>query len=212
MIELLVVMGLMMILLAIAAPFASSIRSDISMKKTVRQIKTDIITNIGYSLAGKSIAALSARDLTNPDLIPSHYALYFKSDDDYGDQAPYRYIEMTTEIIDSSIQKTNVLYQIEKEIASPVVYLKDIRLKTSESDTGTSVSSAYIIFTPPFGKIVFMNGYDSLLVDDHETFNPITTFKDADNYKIIELDFQYKDDENSITTLSFSTDKIINII
>ncbi|MBU1682788.1 hypothetical protein KJ742_02485 [Patescibacteria group bacterium] len=212
MIELLIVAGLMMFLMVMAAPFTTSIRSDISMRRTLHQIKTDLVTNMGYALAGKSIAALSAGDLMNPDFIPSHYALHFKTDSDFGDPEPYYYMEMTTEVIDSDTQDAKTLYQTEKEMPSPVVYLKDIRLKTDESDPGTSVNSAFMFFTPPFGKITFVSGYDSLLTDENYSFNPIDAFEDAYEDQIIELDFQFKDDETSVTTLSFGTDKVINIL
>jgi len=212
MIEILVVAGIMMFLMVMAAPFTTSIRSDISMRRTLHQIKTDLITNMGYALAGKSIAALSAGDLTNPDLIPSHYALYFKTNTDFGDPEPYYYMEMTTEIISSDTQDTKSLYQIEKEMPSPVVYLKDIRLKTNESDPGISINSAFMFFTPPFGKITFVSGYDSLVVDENYSFNSIDAFEDDYDNQIIELDFQFKDDETSVTTLSFGTDKVINIL
>lgn len=212
MIELLVVMTLMALILTMAAPFASSIRSDIAMRKTIRQIKTDLVTNIGYSLAGKSIAALTEGDLMNPNLIPSHYALYFKKDDDFGNPTPYRYVEVRSEIQSSTTQQAKVLYQIEKEIPSPAIYISDIRLKTSESGSGNSVDSAYIFFTPPFGKIVFLNGYDSLVENNSSSFDPISAFKESASIKGIELDFKYKDDEDSVMTLSFGADKIINIL
>ena len=35
--------------------------------------------------------------------------------------------------------------------------------------------------------------------------------KKADDIKIIELDFQYKDNEESIRTFAFGADKVINI-
>jgi prepilin-type N-terminal cleavage/methylation domain-containing protein len=212
MVELLIVMTLMAFVLAMAAPFASSIRSDIAMRKTIRQIKTDLVTNIGYSLAGKSIKALTEGDLMNPDLIPSHYALYFKKDDDFGDPTPYKYVELRSEIESSTTQRAKVIYQVDKEMPSPVVYISDIRLKTSESGGGNSVDSAYIFFTPPFGKVVFSDNYNSLVENSSSSFDPIAAFKESVDIKGIELDFKYKDDEDSIMTLSFGADKIINIL
>ena len=212
MIELLIVMTLIAFVLAMAAPFATSIRSDIAMRKTIRQVKTDLITNIGYSLAGKSIAALTEGNLMNPDLIPSHYALYFKRDDDFVDTTPYRYVELRSEIESSASQRAKVIYQIEKEMPSPTVYISDIRLKTSGADSDNSIKSAYIFFVPPFGKIFFVSGYDSLVENNTASFDPVTVFEESKNIQKIEIDFQYKDDEDSVMTLSFGTDKIINIL
>jgi len=211
-IEFLIVSGVMMFLLAMAAPFSTSIRSEISMKKTLRQVKTDIITTMGYSLAGKSIAALSEGDLMNTSLVPSHYALYFATDTDYGDQKPYKYLEMTTEIITSSEQETKLVYQKEKEIPSSAIYLKSIRLKKNESDPGLAVNSAFMLFVPPFGKVVFFTGHNSLLTDASYEFNSLSSIKNASDYRFIELDFQYKDEEQTLTTLSFGVDKMINIL
>lgn len=212
MVELLVVMTLMAFVLGMAAPFATSIRSDIAMRKTIRQVKTDLLTNIGYSLAGKSITALTAGDLMNPDLIPSHYALYFKADDDFGDPAPYKYVEMRSEIESSTVQKAKVIYQIDKEMPSPTIYISDIRLKTSESESGSSVDSAYIFFIPPFGKVVFINGnHDSLVENSSSSFDPLSSFQEYADIKGIELDFKYKDDDDSVMTLCFGSDKIINV-
>ncbi len=211
MIELLVVMTLMAFVLAMAVPFVESIRSDIAMRKTIRQVKTDLVTNIGYSLAGKSIAALVQGDLMNPSLIPSHYALYLKKDDESGNPTPYRYVELRSEIESGGSQRIKVLYQIEKEMPSPAVYISDIRLRKSQSDSGSSVDSAYMFFTPPFGKISFVSGYDSLIENNTASFDPIVVLGGARDIQKIEIDFKYKDDEDSITTLSFGADKIINI-
>lgn len=210
MIELLVVMVIMFILLALSAPFVTSLQSDIAIRKTVRQVKTDLITNIGYSLAGKSITALSADDLTNPELLPSHYALYFKTYDEYGNYSPYSYIEMRVGESNGSDKIAKKLYQIEKEIPSSVVSLKEIRIDGVSSKT---VDSAYIVFTPPFGKVYLVSG------SAHESFaegesdlNLTDAFEESQNNTKIELDFQYKDDEHTLATITFSTDKIINIL
>ncbi len=212
MVELLIVAALMMFLIALAAPFASSIRSDIAMRKVVRYTKSEILSTLAYALSSKSFAALSENDLTNPDLIPSHYALYFKSDDDYGSQSPYYYIELRSEIVDSETQFAKSIYSIEKEIASPTVYLKEIRLKENDEDAGTPVDSAFIFFTPPFGKVNFVTGHDEIIGNDSATINTISAFKESLENKIIELDFQYKDEEQTLTTLRFGADKILNIL
>ncbi len=210
MIEILIVMAIMFILLALSSPFVTSLQSDIAIRKTVRQVKTDLITNIGYSLAGKSITALSEGDLTNPELLPSHYALYFRTYDEYGNQSPYNYIEMRAGASNGLGQIANKLYQIEKEIPTSVVYLKEIRIINSSSK---SVDSAYIIFTPPFGKIYLVSGstFESFAEGDAD-FNLTNAIEGSIGNTKIELDFQYKDDEHTLTTLTFSTDKIINIL
>lgn len=210
MIEILIVMAIMFILLAISSPFVTSLQSDIAIRKTVRQVKTDLITNIGYSLAGKSITALVEGDLANPELLPSHYALYFKTYEEYGNQSPYNYIEMRTGASSGDDQIAKKLYQIEKEIPTSVVYLKEIRINGVLS---REVDSAYIIFTPPFGKVYLVSGstFRSFAEGDAD-FNLTDAIEESDSNKKIELDFQYKDDEHTLTTVTFSTDKIINIL
>lgn len=212
MVELLIVAALMMFLMALAAPFASSIRSDIAMRKVTKHTKSEILSTLAYALSSKSFAALTQDDLTNPELIPSHYALYFKSDDGYGDQSPYYYIELRSEIVDAEIQLAESIYSIEKEIASPAVYLKEIRVKENDEDAGTPVDSAFIFFTPPFGKVNFITGHDEIIGDVSATINTISAFKESIGNKIIELDFQYKDEEQTLTTLRFGADKILNIL
>jgi type II secretory pathway pseudopilin PulG len=212
MVELLVVAALMMFLMAMAAPFASSIRSDIAMRKVTKHTKSEILSTLAYALSSKSFAALSENDLTNPDLIPSHYALYFKTDEDYGDQSPYYYIELRAEVVDAQNQLAKNIYSIEKEIASPAVYLKEIRIKESDEDEGTPVSSAIVFFTPPFGKVDIVTGHDDIINGGSADINTISAFKESIDNKIIELDFQYKDEEQTLTTLRFGADKILNIL
>lgn len=211
MIEILVVMAIMFILLALSSPFVTSLQSDIAIRKTVRQVKTDLVTNIGYSLAGKSITALYEDDLTNPELMPSHYALYFKSYDEHGDYSPYSYIEMRADASYGADQIARKLYQVEKEIPTSVVYLKEIRINNNTSSA--EVDSAYIIFTPPFGKVYLVSGstYKSFAEGDAD-FNLTDALEESGGNTKIEFDFQYKDDEHTLTTLTFSTDKIINIL
>ena len=198
-IELLIVMTIMSVLLALSAPFVTSTRSDIAMNRTVRQVKTDLVTNMGYSLAGKSIAALSHGNLMDASQIPSHYALYFATDSDWGGGIPYQYLEFTPEGEDD----ISINYQFEKEWPSSTVYLKEIRLD------GSAISSAYIFFTSPFGKINFLTGHDSLLSGGSLDIDE--TIKNESDYEEIEFDFIYKDEELTLTTLSFNVDKTINI-
>jgi len=207
MVELLIVAALMMFLMAMAAPFASSIRSDIAMRKVTKHTKSEILSTLAYALSSKSFAALTQDDLTNPDLIPSHYALYFESDEDYGDQSPYRYIELRSGVADDRMQ---FIYDIEKEIASPAVYLKEIRIKENDGDGGATVNSAFIFFTPPFGKVSFVTGRDDIISGSLTNIN--TIFEESIDNKIIELDFQYKDEEQTLTTLRFGADKILNVL
>jgi prepilin-type N-terminal cleavage/methylation domain-containing protein len=209
-IEMIVVIAIMGILLGLAAPFTTSIRSDISMRKTVRQIKSDIVGNLGYSLAGKSINALVKDDLLNPEQIPSHYALYFQTDNDYGDIIPYQYAEFSTDIQGGTSQSSKVIYKIEKEMPNSTVYIKDIRLKRQDGDSGVSVNSAYVFFTPPFGKVSFLNN-NNQLISGPGMSGSLDNLINSGDFEAIEFDFQYKDEEQNIMTLSFSNDKVINI-
>ncbi|MBN1259017.1 type II secretion system protein [Candidatus Peregrinibacteria bacterium] len=195
-VELLVVMALMMFLLGMAAPFAASIRSDIAIQKTVRQVKTDLITGNGYALAGKSIAALSEGDLANKENIPAYYALRFTASADYEESQlnnHYNYQEWGAD--------RQMIYNLEKEWPSAAVYLKEMVLKTDPADAGTPVQEASIIFMPPFGR-VYLGG----------TFNSEADFIENLKYHFIELHLQYKDNEDLETFMSFGSDKTINLL
>ncbi len=209
-VELIIVSALMMVLLGLSVPFVTSLRSELSMSGTLRQVKTDVVTTMGYALAGKSIAALTSGDLNNPELIPSHYALFFQADDDYGNPTPYSYVECTTEILNRNQYNTKSIYSIEKDMPSETVILKDIRLKMNESDSGQSVDSAFIFFSSPFAKVNLFNGHKSLVSDSNYTFNSIETFKNTD-FNYIDLVFQFKDDKDTRTIMTFGVDKVINI-
>ncbi len=204
-VELLIVSTLMMFMLAMAAPFTTAMQSEISMKKTVQQIKTNVITTMGYSLAGKSLTNASNNDLMDASLIPSRYALYFQKNDTWGDQYPYRYLEMTTEVKTDGSQNTKVSYNHEKELPTSTVYISDIRLIQNDGNE-VSVNSSFIIFTPPFSKINFFPNQDPA------TFNKDIrqVIKDNDKYDSIEIDLMYKDELISLTTLKFGKDKILN--
>lgn len=206
-VELLIVSTIMMFMLGMAAPFASSMRSEISMKKTIQQIKTNVITTMGYSLAGKSLTNASNNDLMDASLIPSRYALYFQKNDTWGDQFPYRYLEMTTNISTGDSQLTKVSYNHEKELPTSTVYIKDIKL-VDENDNESSVDSVFIVFTPPFGRVNFFSN------ENPDTYNKDIrqTIKDNDEYEAVKIDFMYKDDPMSLTTLKFGKDKMLNIL
>lgn len=203
----LVVMALMAMLIVMSAPFVASLRSDISMQSTLRQIKVDLVSTISYSLAGKSFAALSADDLMNPKLIPAAYSLYFATDTDYGDQTPYKYLELTAD--EEGLEKSMSLsYEYDHEYRSPSVFLKGISLKNSETGSITTTDSAYIIILPPFGKLLFVNDDENLLLH----LNEKDLYQNQRDFDEIELHFQYKDDESSETIMTLNKSKVINII
>jgi len=205
-IELLIVMGIMAMLIVLSAPFVSSLSSDIDIQRSIRQVKVDLVSVISYSLAGKSFAALSADDQMNPDLIPAAYSLYFEVDN-YGDQKPYKYLELTAE--EEGLSKAMKLsYEMDHDYESSTVYLKEITLKNSNTGTSKSVNSAYIMVLPPFGKLLF--------VDENKNFlshlNEDDFYQNQREFDEINLLFQYKDDEITETILSLNSSKIINIL
>lgn len=210
--ELMIVSVIMMVLLGLSAPFVSSLRSEVALTSAIRQVKTDVITTMGYSMAGKSIAALSAGRLNDPTLIPGYYGLHFTSSSDYGSSEPYIYLELSTQLNSQNILVAKNIYQIEKEITSPVVYLKDIRIKKNASEAGQSVGSVLILFSPPFGKVVFLLGQDTVVERPGATISNLSEFTSNNDNRYIELEFQYKEDPINSTVLTFGTDKVINIL
>jgi len=207
-VELIIVMAIMSFLLALSAPMVEAARSDISMNRTLRYVKTDLITGMGYALAGKSIGALSANDLKNPAQIPETYALYFqKSADDFAGPK-YSYVEL---VPDGDSGKVRVNYQVEKEWPSSAVALTAIRLTDGDTDPGRPVDQALIFFTSPFGKISFIADPGQLFVPGG-TMNLAEAFKNESDTKQIELDFQFRDNELSKSTLTLNTDKTISIL
>ena len=209
-VELIIVCAIGMVLLGLSAPFITALRSDLSMKESLSQVKTDIVTTMGYALAGKSVGALASGDLEDVSLIPSHYAIYFQTDGDYGDISPYYYTEFSTDIINKDEYNTKLTYSIPKDMPSETVYLKDIRLKKEVSDAGQSVASAFIFFSAPFAKVHLLSAQKNLGLNPGYSFNSVEEFKNSD-FKYIDLVFQFKDDEKSQTILTFGVDKVINI-
>lgn len=204
-VEMLIVLALMAMLIVLAAPFVTSLRSDIAMQRTLKQVKTDMVSALSYALAGKSFASLSADELMNPDLIPAAYSLYFETDTDYGDQTPYRYLELTADR--DGLNSTMALsYDQPNEYESPSVYLKEISLKKLGT-TVTTTDSAHVIVLPPFGRLLFVNDDEGLLLNIQEE----DLYQNQHDFDEIELQFQYKDDEASLTTLSLDSGKVINI-
>jgi prepilin-type N-terminal cleavage/methylation domain-containing protein len=207
-VELLIVMAIMAGLLALSAPMVTALRSQVVLNQTIRHAKTDLITTLGYSLAGKSIAALSTPgQAENPDLIPSLYALAFQTDPEAGDPTPYRYLEYTTSMDSSNTQSSKTIYEIDKDLPSTNVFLKTIRLKKNAEDDGHTVSSLHVFFIPPFGKIAFAGD----LVET-TSFDPVATLAAGQADTVAELTFQYKDDPDQSITLSLGTDKTIQIL
>jgi four helix bundle protein len=210
-VELIVVMSLMAALLALSAPMINSLRSEVAMRQTVHQAKTEIITGVGYAMAGKSIAALSDGNLKNADLIPSHYGLAFTAGMNAAGETPYRYVEFAVLKNSFSSRLATEIYSIEKEWPSYSIFLKEIRLKNDPSEEGISVPRLLVLFTPPFSTIAF--------VQNNETpegtlmsFDPAAALDAAKNYKLAELTFKHKDNANSLSTLRISTDKNLEIL
>ncbi len=211
-VELLIVAAIMMVLMGLSVPFVSSLHADIALHRTIRQVKTDFLTNMTYAMSGKSIASLSARSLENADLIPGYYVLHFQRANDYGGDDPYYYLELSSKIGLSGNEEAKPIYQLAKEMPSPAVYLKEIRLKTNGADSGTSVASASIFFAPPLGKIFLTTGVDGMIDNAFYSFDPLAVFRQGNVPKTIELVFQYKNETDQTVTLSFGTDKIINVL
>lgn len=211
-VELMIVSVIMMVLLGLSAPFVSSLRSEVALRSAIRQVKTDVITTMGYAMAGKSIAALSARQLNDPSLIPGYYGLHFTSGNDYGSSEPYYYLELSTQLNNQNMMVAKNIYQIEKEVSSPVVFLKDIRIKKNASDLGRSVGSVMILFTPPFGKVTFLLGKDNLVRQPGAIIGNLSEFSSNSDNRFIELEYQYKEDPIKSTVLTFGTDKVISIL
>ena len=208
-VELIVVSAIAMVLMGLSAPFITALRSDISMKESLNQVKTDIVTTMGYALAGKSIGALASGNLADVSLIPSHYALFFQKDDDYGDVSPYYYTEYTTDI-NLNQRNTKLTYKVAKDMPSSTVFLKDIRLRKNETETGQSVNAAFIFFSAPLAKVNLLSGQKNIILNSGYSFDSMNDFKNSD-FKYVDLVFQFKDDEKSQTILTFGVDKVINI-
>ncbi len=201
-VELLVVMAIVMFLLGLSVPFVTSLRSEIAMRSTVGQVKTDLVTALGYSLSGKSMAALSARSMKDFSLIPGAYGLYFESSTDYGASHPYQYLEFGS-------GSPRILYNLKKDNSSPVVFLRHIRVKTSPSDPGRAVDRLTLLFFPPFGRVGFAT--DSLpSIPASYSVDSLGGLVSDPTLVSATLEFQYKDDSSKNTILSFGKDKVIS--
>lgn len=206
-VELLIVSIIAMFLLALSVPMISSLRSTIEIKKTIVQVKTDLLMGMAYSLAGKSMAALSKDNLKDTSLIPSFYALYFIKADDYGEENPYYYKELGTKV-SGNIIVTKDLYSIKKELPSPVVYLSSIKIKKDIKDEGREVNDVLIMFSPPLGKIIFLANSSGLV----QNTDYLAAFASSKDNRILELSFKYKDEDLNTETISISTSKVIEIL
>lgn len=157
------------------------------------------MASLAYSSSGKSFAALSENDPLNPELIPSHYGLYFKIDTDPLEPTPYHYVELRS---DPDLNQSKQLYSMEKKFDVPGTFLKSILLKESPEDEGELVESAWIVFVPPFSRVLFAS---------EETIGPLKEIEAQSNYHSIELEFAYKDKPQT-TVIKFDTGKTLTII
>lgn len=212
MIEILVTLTVIAVLLGMFSPFASSIRADVSMSSALNQVKSDLLATMSYSLAGKSLASLSSASGPSPDLMPSHYLLLFDRDQNVDYPVDYRYIETKTDRVSSSYQPSFSIYEILKPPTNPNVFLREIRLIDS-SDSVTTVDSVAVLFTPPFGKVTLLDGvsFQALKGSTTSSFDSAVVFKSTNPYERVELDYQFKNDPRTLTTLSFSRDKTFQV-
>lgn len=206
-VELIIVLAIMSFLIALSAPMVEAARSDISMNRTLRYVKTDLITGMGYALAGKSIAALSSGNLMDTKQIPESYALYFTTSPDDFAGPEYQYLEL---VPDGDTGHVRLNYQVNKEWPSPAVALRAIRLLNEDGSTAETPKEALIFFTSPFGRINIISDPGQLL-SEGGTLDLTEAFSAQSHIKKIELEFQFRDNEIGRSTLSLSTDKTINI-
>lgn len=206
-VELIIVLAIMSFLIALSAPMVEAARSDISMNRTLRYVKTDLITGMGYALAGKSIGALSSGDLTDTKQIPETYALYFQTSPDDFAGVEYEYWELVP-VGDKGEVKRN--YWVSKEWPSSAVALRKIRLLNDDGSLAATPQEALIFFTSPFGRINIISDPGQLL-SEGGTLDLDEAFNSESHVKKIELEFQFRDNEIGRSTLSLSTDKTINI-
>lgn len=209
MVELLIVAAIMSILIAMAVPFTTSLRAELGIKKSMKQIKVDLTTNLGYAMSGKSISALSSGQVNELSKLPSHYALQLKSIDTYGDYNPYIYTEYNTQPGYAGNLSSEVIYALEKEIPSPVVYIKAIRLKNASGGT-VSTSGVQVITMPPLGQVAFVPS--STWLTEGTSLNLEQLIYNNRQYEAVEIDLQYKDEAHTLTTLVFTKNKVINIL
>lgn len=211
-VELLIVSAIMMVLMAMTVPAVDALRSDIALGRTIRQVKISILSTLSYSMAGKSIASLTARSPMDLSLMPGVYALHFRAADDYGEDEPYHYLEGSVGIDSVGNSSGKIIYANENESASDVVFLKEIRLKENAEDAGNPVNSVTVFFTPPLGKIFITSQPDASITQEGGLFSPIPLFEAADANRFVELDFQYKEETDKVMTLRLGIDKTINVL
>jgi len=198
-VELLIVATIALFLLTLSVPFVTSVRADVSLARTTKQIKTDLLATLAYGASGKSFAALSENDLLNPGFIPSHYAMQFTVAPSSLEPTSYYYMELRT---DSNLSESKQLYKVEKELDVPGTFLKSIRLKATPEEEGKFIESVWVVFVPPFGKVLFAPG---------ETLEDLESIEQESIYSQMELVFGYKDRPQE-TVLRFDTSKTLSVI
>jgi len=186
MVELLITLSLAAMLIGLAAPFVSTLRVDIAMQKTLKNIKFELVSALNYSLAGKSFATLDKKDLEKVSFIPQVYGFYLQKGE-YGHQPNYRYLEFKVENAELSI-----IYQKEHPLPSSEVFLSQIRLVDGEGVK--PVDGVLILIKPPYGTIEFL---------ELESLDQTVPFSSQATYEEIHLSFQYKENQASHETLIF---------
>lgn len=200
--ELLIVMTLMAFLLAFSAPWVTSVRSEIAMQKTIRQIKSDFISTLTYALAGKSFGlSLNHQGFQNQKLPPSAYLLSFSL---HEDNSSYSYLELSS--LEDINESLSPIFKIDHLYPTSEVFLKEISLFDAKKQTEIPVNSAYIFVLPPFGKVFLINGDDDL---NQLQWDEISEKKS--DYERITLTFQYKDKALDSQSISLTTNKLIDI-
>jgi len=183
-VELIIVAALMLFLLSLVFPLLFSLRAELALGQTVRQVKTDLLAGLIYGTSGKSFAALESGDLLDPQGIPSHYGFHFKKVDPPQILSSYRYMEFRNEPRE---KEWTPLYEIQKEW-TPGISLKSMVLKNDSETDGESFASLWVVFVPPFSKILFIPG---------EAMQPLEDLATSPLYRQMGLEFAYKDHPQS---------------
>lgn len=196
-VELLIVMALIAFLLALSVPFVQSLRPEIALQNTLREVKSEVVSTLTYALAGKSFATVTGEDTLDPAL-PAAYGLHFSMDPevDY-----FEYLEFSSDDY-ASEKPMDVIFQHAIEYPSSAVSLEGITLVDEKNQT-TPLQEVYLMVAPPFGKVLFLD-QEGLLVSN--------VFEVTDSQKQdLQLTFRYKDYDQDLRTFSVTTDKRINI-
>ena len=191
-----------------------TLENSVSHRLTYSSVHNSINQALRNAMSGYWGISVSEWIKDEKTLLPEDFVVFFSSSHENNDIS-WSYSILETQNRESgNLSYMRVISKQEIEYPDPNVYLKNIVLKSDETDPGTQVANFSIWFKNPTGKTSFYFNDDSfveewnIILSENSTYtiNEFITPNDSASYNVAELIF-YNINEDQVFSYILHKDK-----